>query len=282
MRTNMNKIMKLVNRLAALVLIAVMVVSTPITAHAEIAVSNTTDKNATSRDEAKKLVKKYDKQVKSLKKQLAAAKKVKIKSTKVKVGGFDMMLGKLYFTPAGKNTKSYLLTNEITEYYTGTVYMYDTKKVKGTWTTKVSKTKPVNPQIAKIKNKLDKAELNLAEAKQAISSDADECIIFCYGVDYYLTSEADNGITFNIQEGDNLSFYETDAIELNDFTALVVEYDTDYFYPDAGANGIRLISTDNVGETQVYVYHSTGKIMYTVNINITEWKSSDEYWDDED
>lgn len=67
MRTNMNKIMKLVNRLAALVLIAVMVVSTPITAHAEIAVSNTTDKNATSRDEAKKLVKKYDKQVKSLK-----------------------------------------------------------------------------------------------------------------------------------------------------------------------------------------------------------------------
>ena len=83
-----------------------------------------------------------------------------------------MMLGKLYFTPAGKNTKSYLLTNEITEYYTGTVYMYDTKKVKGTWTTKVSKTKPVNPQIAKIKNKLDKAELNLAEAKQAISSDA--------------------------------------------------------------------------------------------------------------
>ena len=62
----------------------------------------------------------------------------------------------------------------------------------------------------------------------------------------------------------------------------VVEYDTDYFYPDAGANGIRLISTDNVGETQVYVYNSTGKIMYTVNINITEWKSSDEYWDDED
>ena len=45
----------------------------------------------------------------------------------------------------------------------------------------------------------------MAEAKQAISSDADECIIFCYGVDYYLTSEADNGITFNIQEGDNLS-----------------------------------------------------------------------------
>ena len=85
-----------------------------------------------------------------------------------------------------------------------------------------------------------------------------------------------------IKEGDNLSFYETDAIELNDFTALVVEYDTDYFYPDAGANGIRLISTDNVGETQVYVYNSTGKIMYTVNINITEWKSSDEYWDDED
>ena len=36
MRTNMNKIMKLVNRLAALVLIAVMVVSTPITAHAEM------------------------------------------------------------------------------------------------------------------------------------------------------------------------------------------------------------------------------------------------------
>lgn len=65
-----------------------------------------------------------------------------VKYKKVKVGDFNRCYGHVYFTPENSN-KTYILWNRDAYNWTCKyVYMYDTKKIDGEWTTKISKTVP--------------------------------------------------------------------------------------------------------------------------------------------
>lgn len=65
-----------------------------------------------------------------------------IKYKKVKMGDFDRSFGHVYFTPANSNITYVLLNRDAYNWDCKYVYMYDTKKIDGEWTTKISKKIP--------------------------------------------------------------------------------------------------------------------------------------------